>query len=128
MAFEGCFETCFEACFLPEELSQELHPMRWLLAVALVSFSLPANAGNLPGSGMRGLTGNDSGGIIQWTPEIDHVYRDIAADHCARWHRFAQITSVHRRYGDFIGFRCLYDRDYDPRKARLEGTWFRGIW
>ena len=37
--------------------------MRWLLAFALVSVSLAANAGNFPGTGMRGLTGNDSGGV-----------------------------------------------------------------
>src|SRR5437016_6233922 len=41
--------------------------MRWMVALALVSFSLPANAtwdGTGPGPG---LTGNDTGGIIQWT-------------------------------------------------------------
>jgi hypothetical protein len=93
--------------------------MRWLLAFALVSVSLAANAGNFPGTGMRGLTGNDSGGIIQWTPEIDPYYRAMAAEHCGRWHRFAKITSAHRWYGEFIGFVCLYVRRYDPRKAWL---------
>jgi hypothetical protein len=42
--------------------------MRWMLALVLVSFSLAANAtwdGTGPGSG---VTGNDTGGIIQWTP------------------------------------------------------------
>jgi hypothetical protein len=29
------------------------------------------------------------------------------------------ITSVHRRYGDYAGFRCYFQRDYDPRKAYL---------
>jgi len=95
--------------------------MRWLLAVALVPFSLAANAGNFAFTDMRGLTGNDTGGVIQWTPEIDHVYEAIAAQHCARWHRIALITSAHRWYGDFIGFKCLFDRGYDPRKAWLSG-------
>jgi len=63
------------------------------------------------------ITGNDTGGIFPWTPEIAHTYRDIADAHCARWNRIAKITSVHRTYGDFVAFRCLHDRSYDPRKA-----------
>jgi hypothetical protein len=31
----------------------------------------------------------------------------LAADHCARWGRLAHITSVHRRYGDYIAFVCI---------------------
>jgi hypothetical protein len=96
--------------------------MRWLLATVLVLSSFAAQAGLNFGMGPGpGLTGNDTGGIIQWTPEIDHIYRDIAAEHCARWNRVAQITSVHRWYGEYIGFVCLVDRYYDPRKAWLYG-------
>jgi hypothetical protein len=94
--------------------------MRWMLAVAVVLTSFAAHAGAAgPGPG---LTGNDTGGIIQWTPETDLIYRDIAAVHCARWHRFASITSVHRSYGDYIGFQCIYDRRYDPRRAGIYWT------
>jgi hypothetical protein len=91
--------------------------MRWLVAVALIPISFAAQAGNLPGTDMWGLTANDSGGVIQWRPEIDDIYRDIAAGYCARWGRISKITSVHRWYGEFIGFKCLYDRTYDPRKG-----------
>jgi hypothetical protein len=80
--------------------------------VALASF--PAHAGPGPG-----LTGNDTGGIIQWTPDIDYIYKEIAVAHCARWNRYAGISGVHRIYGDYIGFRCVYDRRFDPRKAGL---------
>jgi hypothetical protein len=97
-------------------LSQELHPMRWMLAFAVVVISGAAHAGAGPGPG---LTGNDTGGIIQWTPEIAPYYHDIAAEHCARWNRIARITSTHRWYGDYVGFRCIFDRRYDPRKAWL---------
>jgi hypothetical protein len=90
--------------------------MRWKPAIALVLFSFATPAGADPN---WGLTGNDTGGIIQWVPEINHIYGDIAAEHCARWNRIARITSVHRWYGEFIGFRCLVDRRYDPRKAWL---------
>jgi hypothetical protein len=63
------------------------------------------------------VTGNDTGGIIQWTPYVSRIYRRWAADHCAQWHRIATITSVHRRYGDYVAFTCDVDRRYDPRKA-----------
>jgi hypothetical protein len=61
-----------------------------------------------------GLTGNDSGGIITWSPEHQQVARDWAADHCARYGKYARITSVHAQYGDYIGFTC----QFDPRASR----------
>lgn len=87
--------------------------MRWMFSIALVLSSLAAYADTVH----PGLTGNDTGGIIQWTPDTNLVYRNIAAAHCARWSRFASITSVHRGYGEYIGFQCIYDRRYDPRRA-----------
>lgn len=53
----------------------------------------------------RGVTGNDTGGIIPYSPAVD--YRYLAAAHCARWRRLSHITSVNRRYGDYIGFVCI---------------------
>jgi hypothetical protein len=86
-----------------------------MLAIAVV---LNASAANASFAGPDpGLTGNDTGGIIQWTPDVDLTYREIAAAHCARWNRLAGITSVHRTYGEYIGFQCIYDRRFDPRKA-----------
>jgi hypothetical protein len=89
--------------------------MRWMLAIAVVLNASAAYA-DFAGPG-PGLTGNDTGGIIQWTPDVDLTYREIAAAHCARWNRLAGVTSVHRAYGDYIGFQCVYDRRFDPRKA-----------
>jgi len=100
--------------------------MRWISAAIVLLWSFGAVAyfdGTGPGPG---LTGNDTGGIIQWTPGIDHVYRNIAADHCAKWNRRAEITSVNRRYGGYVGFVCLYDRRYDPERAWI-ARWGR-IW
>ncbi len=58
-----------------------------------------------PGSG---LTGNDTGGIIQYSPDLDRAaYRAMAADWCARWDRLSHITSMHRRYGDYVSFVCI---------------------
>jgi len=68
----------------------------------------PAIAGfGLTGAPGPGITGNDTGGIIPYSPAIEHVYRQMAADHCARWGRLSHITSVRRRYGDYIGFVCI---------------------
>jgi hypothetical protein len=55
-----------------------------------------------------GLTGNDTGGIISYTPALNRTaYRVLAADWCARWGRLSHVTSMHRRYGDYVGFVCI---------------------
>ncbi|MBO0751862.1 MAG: hypothetical protein J2P53_07120 [Bradyrhizobiaceae bacterium] len=88
-----------------------------VVALGFLAAGSTADAG-LTGPG-PGVTGNDTGGIIQWAPEINHSYKEIAVAHCARWSRYAGISSVHRIYGDYIGFACVYDRRFDPRKAGL---------
>jgi hypothetical protein len=88
-----------------------------LHAVTLGSLALGSSAADAGAAGPGpGVTGNDTGGIIQWTPEVDHFYREIAVEHCARYYRYAGISSVRHRYGEYIGFRCVYDRRFDPRK------------
>ena len=52
--------------------------------------------------------GNDTGGIIPWSCENEAEAHLIAAGYCARWDKYHRITSVHRRYGDFIAFNCLW--------------------
>jgi hypothetical protein len=76
-----------------------------LILAALASASASATAGIL--GPWPGLTGNDTGGIISYSPAIEPYYRAMAAEHCARWGRLSHITSVHRRYGDYIGFACI---------------------
>jgi hypothetical protein len=81
-------------------------PLLVLLVIATAAAAGgPAMAGLLgPGPG---ITGNDTGGIIPYDPAVNRIYRRLAADHCARWGRFAHITSVHRRYGEYIAFVCI---------------------
>jgi hypothetical protein len=86
--------------------------------LALPFAAAPAAAGFLD---TRPFEGNDTGGIIAWSPAIAHVYRDIAAAHCAQYNKAAQITSVHRRYGDYVAFKCHFPKGYDPRKWMLYG-------
>jgi len=72
---------------------------------ATLSAGNPAQAGILgPGPG---ITGNDTGGIIPYSPFVAGTYRQLAANYCARWGRLSHITSVSRRYGDYIGFVCI---------------------
>jgi hypothetical protein len=52
--------------------------------------------------------GNDTGGLIPWSCENEAAAKLIAADFCARWDKYPRITSVHRQYGDYIAFHCLW--------------------
>lgn len=56
--------------------------------------------------GGYGVRGNDTGGIIPWSPGIDHSARQMAAGHCGSYGKYALITSVRPWYGDYIGFVC----------------------
>jgi hypothetical protein len=77
---------------------------------------LSSCAGGLALAGLQGpgprfghewVWGNDTGGILPYSPEVRGVYRQMAAEHCARWHRLSHVTSVHPRYGDYITFVCM---------------------
>ena len=58
--------------------------------------------------------GNDTGGIIPWSCENEAMAPQIAAAYCARWDKYHRITSVHRQYGDFIAFSCLWSPYVNP--------------
>src|SRR5262245_9172035 len=87
------------------------------LLFAVIAASLSASAAQAGLLGVWGIQSNDTGGIIPWSPAIAYTYRQIAATECARWNKVARITSVHRWYGDYVGFRCDFPRGYDPVKA-----------
>lgn len=77
------------------------------LGIALASSTAAfANGGTFTGPGYW-ITGNDTGGIIPYSPAVDATYKDMAADWCARWHRLSHVTSVHRVYGDYVSFVCI---------------------
>jgi hypothetical protein len=73
------------------------------VATGSVAFS---NGGRFAGPGI-GITGNDTGGIFPYSPDVDASYEQIAADYCARWGRLSHVTSVHRTYGDYVSFVCI---------------------
>jgi hypothetical protein len=66
---------------------------------------LAAVAGGCAGP-RYGLTGNDAGGIFPWSPENQLDAQDIAEAHCARYNRYARITSIYPQPGAYIGFAC----------------------
>jgi hypothetical protein len=88
----------------------------FVLAVALAAAgaksgaitSALASGGEFAGAGPH-VTGNDTGGIFPYSPAVEGIYQQIAQRHCARYGRLAKVTSVHRQYGDYVGFVC-YDR------------------
>ncbi|HTK79883.1 MAG TPA: hypothetical protein VL286_05530 [Rhizomicrobium sp.] len=83
------------------------------LAVSLLATS--AHAINGETWSVFGINGNDTGGIIPWSPQLRAFgYREAAQEHCKGFHKIARITSVKARYGDYVGFACEFPRNYDP--------------
>jgi hypothetical protein len=62
------------------------------------------------------VKGNDTGGIISWSCEAEAAALAIAADFCASYNKYPRISSVHRQYGDYIAFHCLWS----PQIARYQ--------
>jgi hypothetical protein len=79
------------------------------IILASGQMALPSG-GRFAGPG-TGITGNDTGGIFPYTPDVEQAYEQIASDYCARWGRLSHVTSVHRKYGDYVSFVCI-DKPY----------------
>lgn len=69
--------------------------------------------------------GNDTGGMISWSPESEAMALPMAQAHCAAYGKNARITSVYRQYGNYIGFACAFPRGYviieRARTVRVKG-------
>ncbi|MEA2927887.1 MAG: hypothetical protein QOG38_315 [Hyphomicrobiales bacterium] len=95
---------------------------RTLLAAVTLILLLAMPAQSAEPWSIFGINGNDTGGIIPWSPELRaYGYRHAAQHHCTGYHKLARITSVHPRYGDYVGFACQFPRHYDPVK---HGHWW----
>jgi hypothetical protein len=89
---------------------------KFLIALGIaLAFAVPlsggaalATGGEFAGPG-PGITGNDTGGIFPYSPDVEGSYQQISEGYCARWGRMAKVTSIHRKYGDYVSFVC-YDR------------------
>jgi hypothetical protein len=96
-ALKGCFWRFFV-------MRRRAATIASIVAVTLCTASMALASFTGPGPG---ITGNDTGGIIPYSPAVAGVYRQLAADYCASWGRLSHITSVRPRYGDYIGFVCI---------------------
>ena len=82
-----------------------------LLFVAAISLTAVPQAGawNDILNSIWGSKGNDTGGIIPWTPENERNAFAIAEANC-RWHnKYPLATSIHRVPGDYIAYKCVWD-------------------
>ena len=89
-----------------------------LAVMGAILMSVPASAGAVPP-----FVGNDTGGIIAWSPEADHFRHDIAGEHCIRYGKIHHITSRPRRYGQYIGFACFWPRGHNPAQVIVRSAY-----
>ena len=76
----------------------------------MIKALVPAALGlALAACGVYGPKGNDTGGIIPWSPENELAAMAIAESNCGGYGKFALITSVRRVYGDYIAYVCRWD-------------------
>lgn len=60
-------------------------------------------------SGIYGPKGNDTGGVIPWSPENEGMAMMLATENCTYYNKYAVITTIHRVYGDFITYECRFE-------------------
>jgi hypothetical protein len=81
--------------------------------IAVLAFSVAlvceARAWNDILNSVWGSKGNDTGGIIPWSPENEMNAFNIAAAQCASWNKFPIATSTRRVPGDYIAYKCVWD-------------------
>jgi hypothetical protein len=78
----------------------------------------------LSGCGVYGSKGNDTGGIIPWSPENEQNAFAIAQANCGTFNKYAVATSIHRVYGEYIAYSCQWDppRAAGTRHRRVDVT------
>ncbi len=83
----------------------------WVLAGALTLAVVPqAGAWNDIFNSVWGHKSNDTGGIIPWSPENERNAFAIADEQCSRHNKFPVATSIHRVPGDYIAYRCVWEK------------------
>jgi hypothetical protein len=92
---------------------------RHRLRLLLLASALWAVAPSAPASAQWvNIIANDTGGIIPWSPENEERALPTAAQHCARFFKYARITSIRPWYGDYIAFACMFDPPDEPAITR----------
>ena len=89
-----------------------------MFAAAISLVAVPqAGAWNDIFNSVWGSKGNDTGGIIPWTPENEQKSFEIASKQCARWNKYPVATSITRMPGDYISYSCAWDPPPPPTVA-----------
>ena len=70
------------------------------------------------------IKGNDTGGIVPWSPDLLQMLHPTAEAHCARYNKISFITSLPAKPGDYAAFVCAFPPGYDPVKASV-AAWGR---
>jgi len=84
--------------------------MRKLLPLAALAAALLVTPARAEVWSVYGINGNDTGGIIPWSPQNERDSFAIASEQCARWNKIPIATSIRRQYGDYIGYKCVWER------------------
>jgi hypothetical protein len=84
---------------------QELSVAKSVLRLLALGMTLTLGA-----CGVYGPKGNDTGGIIPWSPAAELTAMDTAQGDCGRYNKRAVITTVTRSYGDYIVYECRWKR------------------
>jgi hypothetical protein len=82
---------------------------------ALAWDDLDAMISGLQWHSQPNIKGNDTGGIIAWSPDNELRARDLADAFCKDYGKYPRITGVHRQFGDYISFNCVWN----PTVARF---------
>jgi hypothetical protein len=84
-----------------------------------VTLASEASAWNDIFNSVWGPKGNDTGGIIPWSPENEANAPAIAEANCGWYNKFAVAVSIRREYGHYITYRCVWDPPYLSRRAHV---------
>jgi hypothetical protein len=98
--------------------------IRKLAAVAMLSLLMVsgASAFNNILNGVYGPKGNDSGGIIPWSPENEMMAYDLAQAQCGYYNKYAVATSIQRGPGNYIAYKCVWDPPVRTPRRRLDAV------
>lgn len=78
-----------------------------------VSLAIAAGAALLLAGCVGPIKGNDTGGIIAWSPEAEAAAPALAMEQCGLYGKEGRISSVTRGYGNYIAYSCRWV----PRRA-----------
>jgi len=69
-------------------------------------------------AGVQGVTSNDTGGIIPWTPETQQIAYSIASERCARYTSMRELPAYMPVRATISAFRASGHPTRDPEPSR----------